>query len=86
MEYTEYIPEQEQAAAEAAALLQQEQKTRVAIDSLPYIDAYDDAAQSAAQLLIQQEMRTFPQTHTVSPVTVSFTVRSQIKEYLFPES
>lgn len=75
MEYTEYIPEEEAIAAAAAAQAQEEQKERVLVDSLPYIDAYDDAAQTAAQSLIQKEMARFANPHQAESVTVSFSVR-----------
>ena len=75
MEYTEYIPEDEVIAAQAADQAREDAKQRLLVDSLPYIDSYDDAAQNAAQLLIQQEMARFPNTHKPETVTVTFEVR-----------
>lgn len=90
MEYTEYTPEEDVIAEAAAAQAQAEQKERVLIDSLPYIDAYDDAAQTAAQSLIQQEMARFANPHQAETVTVAFSVRFQslpfsVSNYDLPE-
>lgn len=86
MDYTEYIPEEDVIASEAAAEVQKEEKERVLIDSLPYVDSYDDSAQSAAQLLIQQEMARFANPHQSEPITVSFTVRFKLEVSPIPNS
>jgi hypothetical protein len=74
MEYSEYIEDEEVAHPAGAAETAKVAVERVLIDSLPYIDSYDDAAQAAAMEMVYQEMKTFKTSHTVEPVTVSFTV------------
>lgn len=75
MEYAEYIEEDIHAPLESQGASHKETIPREIIDSLPYIDAFDNAAQLEAQRLVDQEARTFRNTHPASAVTVSFSVR-----------
>lgn len=76
MEYTEYIPEQED-SMQTRTTEAKTQVEREVIDSLPYIDSYDADAESQAQAMVEAELRTFPNPHPASGVAVSFTVRKR---------
>jgi flagellar capping protein FliD len=73
MEYTEYIPEDSEEVVQAERLAAKKVIEREMIDSLPYIDYYDDQAEALAKSLVDAELRTFPNPHTAAPVSLNFT-------------
>lgn len=83
MEYTEYIPEEEDSQQKSSTEAKS-QVEREMIDSLPYIDSYDAAAESQAQSMVEAELRMFSNPYPASGVAVSFTVRKRNAESTNP--
>ena len=73
MEYTEYVEQEAVEQSSGAGEAMKVEPERLLVDSLPYIDSYDDAAQAVALGLIEKEMQQFRSSHTTQPVSVSFT-------------
>lgn len=59
---------------EVEQTLETPEPTRVVLDVLPYIDAFDEQSRRSAQDLIDLEMKSMVFTNTKSPVHSEFTV------------